>query len=844
LKKRIYILLPLLLIMLIMGVDRVVAEETITIISDSDDNPIGVGCSGSCCGNTGTIYGIGRPVYGLRVTLYKGNISNKISSKRVNFWADDEMLSWVNNHLNNFVFESQENTVLDLKYGKLMDPSNDLVYKDGYFNNVAYNEKIIQNINSSKMYGIYSKMQQVDNKLNKLDYKNITDDKNNYFYVFEPVVALQFTVNGKTIIAIGTIREIYQNSKEAFTIDAWCFDSLAQGAWNTFPYYDNYVINPYVNRNAFGVSLPDIQNFNIETNYKTIMDENIYGNSGLSEAIVIASAYSNPKIPDPKIPDPKIPDPKIPDPLNDCNKRLTNIKNGYNMDGSKNIGKGTDAQTLELFNLYYYIKSKYSGLQYNGLLNYVQDYSNGGSKDISGASCSQLVETVPQSYSCNNGVVGRSFGPEFGYYYDKESKKFEVVGREMYCNVYYQTNFDISKDIVEEGRLLYVDVFKGGSISANFECITYVGVEDESECKSLFSDEYEAPEKLLGELEKTLTGDISFKINNKSINLKQNEDLSDIQKQPIIFSNNKCIRKITGNLGYDLDGIDWYFGEGQLIDEYQYKDKNNKDDYVYIGPGILTSIDDSSEESGNTEVKLVVNGVENIVNCPYKYKPGLFNKDLQYNFNFRLIDSDQPFSGKKGDSTRKIGNNWCLGYYLNSKIQNHIIKDTPFDNILSYTIGKPIINDEDLWLYDVDGDGRITNKDYLWFQRIQLKNDYIKNCESSSLLVKKFIIDSNDSNSSDKPMYSFVLNSTDIKSIKNYNRQVKSYNDNDLLCINEEGSESIYGEQCISKFVTNILNGEPLVSGDNAITKPSSDSYKCYDKRAGANEIKFCSNAE
>ncbi|MCI8446517.1 MAG: hypothetical protein HFH31_03370, partial [Bacilli bacterium] len=73
------------------------------------------------------------------------------------------------------------------------------------------------------------------------------------------------------------------------------------------------------------------------------------------------------------------------------------------------------------------------------------------------------------------------------------------------------------------------------------------------------------------------------------------------------------------------------------------------------------------------------------------------------------------------------------------------------------------------------------------------------------------------------PLYSFTLNSSAIRQIRNYNKG-KDYNDVDLYC------NKNYGKRCISNFLKNIKNLGVTVNENTCWNKGQTNFYTCAEK--------------
>lgn len=219
-----------------------------------------------------------------------------------------------------------------------------------------------------------------------------------------------------------------------------------------------------------------------------------------------------------------------------------------------------------------------------------------------------------------------------------------------------------------------------------------------------------------------------------------------------------------------------------------------------------------------------------------------------FNFNFRIIDTTNPFPGINGEG-RTTGDNWCSDSRIGKKVKDEDGKEFLVGDIN----GDGFINEEDFevsdfkmkpsLVADIDGDGEVTDAtnidhcndemtDRCILKRYVLntfQNPYRNyNCSFDSnknYIVKNYITGDADykvenSYSNNQPMYSFTLTPSDIKDIRSYNKKISYINENGLK-LDEDGNY-------LSDFITENLN--KLLN---------TTTSRCYELRRND---KWCSN--
>ena len=452
------------------------------------------------------------------------------------------------------------------------------------------------------------------------------------------------------------------------------------------------------------------------------------------------------------------------------------------------------------------------------------------------------------------------------------------------CGVTYKynlTKFD-SNDSVQSGSLLWSGSInsdtkeKIGTLDINLQCnmITTLFVDNDS------SDMTESQK----DKEKT-----DF-LNNLSLNIsKLKDDLS-----PTFSISLDDLENISDEFDYnfsdtysditpDVKGCDndyncsayWnsYFSLNIYYKSFWYLDKSfafirdseyeklkndihfNSNDYTPSGEGLPIA----TETKAATGLKATLSftgaytdtTLHNDAKCSYNVDNKCPDDDPScygaYNFDIRIIDTKDPFPGKSGKG-RLTGENWCLSYRIGRKVKdinNNYLLVGDLNNDSMFTVSQDFGLNKDVFISkfnaDIDGDGEVTyddcsNEDNFESDNCILFNYINKNktkiCNSGNKIVKKYITDPDrpSSSSTDKPMYSFTLNSTDIKIIREYNKSYV-YSDKNYTCIN--------GNECIDKFLTNLIKGNPIINGKSISHPLNSDNSRCFDTRSQGN---WCNN--
>lgn len=286
--------------------------------------------------------------------------------------------------------------------------------------------------------------------------------------------------------------------------------------------------------------------------------------------------------------------------------------------------------------------------------------------------------------------------------------------------------------------------------------------------------------------------------------------------------------------------IEWFsqFGSTDGIVYPNVRDSNN---YEKIGGGFpIASNDTEGTKEGNLSVDFKGKKISTV--CNYTVENGITTtdggnpNDYEYNLEVRIIDTLNPFPGRNGTG-RIIGSNWCMAGYIGKKLNGKIIGDYNEDEVvnsedalfLSQNINKEIRNKYS----DFNGDGQVNNDDVeiLFKYSTDLKVSCSYNSDNS--FIKDYISKKkNSSNSTKTPKYSFILNASDIKKIKDYNDR-HSYTD-----IRKESFDS-NGNNWLSTFISNVLSGRPLDEEKNDVLSTNTN-YGCYYDRVQSNPKKRC----
>ena len=310
-----------------------------------------------------------------------------------------------------------------------------------------------------------------------------------------------------------------------------------------------------------------------------------------------------------------------------------------------------------------------------------------------------------------------------------------------------------------------------------------------------------------------------------------------------------------------------------------YKNCDTNNDGKHAGYGLPVTLLDNElkkniirRDSAKLNITNPFAGDESIsLDCPYTIKNEYFDDDddddgggddgggNSLKVNFRTIDTSNPFPGISGNG-RLTGSNWCNTSLIGSSRYDsdgnkYIVGDLNGDGKITanedINVALNIFINSNKYVADINGDGEVTYPLSGTCSKFDYDNDYctLTSTVSSSfetknrqcigdkdrLFIKKYITDAPNSSSNLKPMYSFTLNSSDIKNLRDYNKY-HSYREFDFECD--------YGNDCMSEFLTNMIYNNKIDINDqirNMSILNINDS-SCYGWRNPLGGNNMCNN--
>lgn len=254
------------------------------------------------------------------------------------------------------------------------------------------------------------------------------------------------------------------------------------------------------------------------------------------------------------------------------------------------------------------------------------------------------------------------------------------------------------------------------------------------------------------------------------------------------------------------DDFTWKYikGEGVAIDE-DLCEEGKCSDYDYgIPTAINKKIDCSNSEKGcgvKLDVKVYKNTLEANDYCYYEADPILVEEEL--NLDFRVIDTTNPFPGNSGEG-REAGVNWC------AEDETYVTADVTGDGIIDFDDATGFQSIHGAYYSD---QALAILRHRLNLEKLDFVDDEFKvkmpDCNVDNVLIRNEIINSQNSYSTNQPIFSITLNSQDIRTIRDYNENEEHpYDDFNLKCDSE-------GNECKSEFINQIFINELNLS-DNA----------------------------
>ena len=486
-----------------------------------------------------------------------------------------------------------------------------------------------------------------------------------------------------------------------------------------------------------------------------------------------------------------------------ANSSCASVLNGFANDNSLSNMDKLD----RLFSLY----EQYSDL--NMLMNFTYDGLN---LDLSGVSCSATQCYSNNYLSCENGNINSSKpmnssvnsrvcrGGVGGYQGD-----FTYANDNLMCQVDYQYNLPFKHNQFYSGQNLWKS-FSGhkiGSLSMSVICQGIVNKDDES----IVID----TEKLPSSIFPIFT--VSWNDNKQNGKLIY-DNLNFTNNNQHFCGSEKCFVELTNNYEFDIIYDDIWYSKGLNGIFYKQSSLSSIDGYRNMNSGLPIPVDDAIDGIKEDNMKLSFSALNYILDsesCGYTVENQILNKDKSYNFDFRVIDTSNPFPGING-TLRNTGSNWCETSLIGSDSSDgsYIIGDLNGDGKIDendlkvdYFKGDSSEYKEDK--ADLNGDGKIEysnvcneNKEAsdncLLDSYINKNNNYCKGNDQNSI-VKRFIYDRPDS-SSNTPMYSITLTPADISEIRKYNKD-HAYNEFNMKCENQN-------EKCTSNFISDWMDGK------------------------------------
>ena len=545
-----------------------------------------------------------------------------------------------------------------------------------------------------------------------------------------------------------------------------------------------------------------------------------------------------------------------------CQCQLDKIKKEYGTSISDN--NMIASVTNELEDLYL----EYD--DFNLIKNY--GYDSNGNLDISQTTCS--------SVDCSNSDDSENLSCQSGNVYygiKNENIPKDESGNKVVTKVYNNACFDIdnseftfrydeydlncgvsynyqltrfSYERVNNGRLLWQNIPNGnlnwqhvGDLTVNLECSkAFRRNDDDSFIPNDLANMKLDLSSIINDLNPSLNGSLDDDLDvSQDFNfiLDNNEKISPTKS---MCNNDDCYAYWKTSFTYDINyKIKWY-----TLDPNSgifYNDTNG-DDYRYrlSGSGFPIAIDtQSGDKIANFSFNLKFNRNDSYSHdftCSYIVE----NNDTPFNFDYRIIDTDNPFPGLSGNG-RSTGENWCesanIGkiYRINDdfRIIGDINGDGKIDpsDVSNLNLSKVSdLDDIGKKIADVNGDNNVdqTDKDIL--------DNYSKGkldivCSNNNSVVDHYIKNASSSDSNETPMYSFTLTPNDIDTIREYNKK-NSYSDY-LFTYSKDNS----CRNCLSKFLTAIGKDNENLNGVN-INIINIGSSRCYTERFVNNN--WCSN--
>ena len=536
---------------------------------------------------------------------------------------------------------------------------------------------------------------------------------------------------------------------------------------------------------------------------------------------------------------------------------------------------------------------------YNLLLNYdvISDHS-GTYLDTKGLACGSVTCSIDDNFQCSTGSLGFSAkGNTINYdgnrdrlissFYehacydslDSGIISYNYVPLDINCGISYR--YDMSNslnnntfipDTVNSGQFLYDHSPNEivGTLNINLSCSkSFISTSDDVTSANNSLKDMKIDKSLLL---KDIFPDMSISLvseNNVSGIFLYDENLYNDYINPV-SSISKCDNNLNCYVSWkESFNVDLLFYNDIFRNNFNlYDDSDASGEFELVKNALPISLNTPSGKNYVANFDFIASNLSsstfsskcyyNVENSLLRYgcKPGERCGDefsiYQYNFDFRIIDTSRPFSGKDGNN-RKTGSNWCGGNRIGNKVSYYDAND----KLIYYVVGDinndEIVDGNDLNVDemtfkssiagDIDGDGVITyspvdacssNGKLLSDNCILYRyiHDGVRSCSGGykyNSMINKYINNATNSYSTNLPMYSFTLTASDINKIRSYNK-VHSYNDKNLVCT--------HGKKCLSDFLTNWIKNH-TINNQSVSYNLDGNSSSCYNDRY--NE-KWCSN--
>lgn len=477
-----------------------------------------------------------------------------------------------------------------------------------------------------------------------------------------------------------------------------------------------------------------------------------------------------------------------------CETRLNQIKSNYN-----GLNKGETVN--DLISLY----QEYSSENLNQLLNYKL---NGENLNLDDVACSTVQCQSSNEFECETGDITSSqpmsSNIERRVCYANVNDSlgsfvYEDLG--LTCNASYSYELPFWNETVYAGQNLWrtLNGRNLGILNMTVDCFGTVSnsVTAEIDYNKLPSD-IKPTFNLVWKTGKS-NKEYNMQLSYSSYTRTDNSD-------PTLCDESGCVVNLSYTYRYPLNYQNSWVSKG--INGVLSKG----DGYG----GLPIAIEDAINGNIESSVDFSFNALRYVYNttCGYTVENQILNKDKSYNFDFRVIDTYNPFPGIEGNS-RNTGTNWCETSLIgrDSSDGTYIIGDLNGDgkvdsDDLNVNYFKSGSTQYDNKISDLNGDGDVTysavcnetnNTDYCLLDSYINKNiNYCKGNDQNSI-VERYIYDRPNS-SSNTPMYSITLTPADISEIRKYN-QDHGYNDFNMKCENQN-------EKCTSNFISDWMDGK------------------------------------